>query len=1098
MGTEMGRISNWLGKTARLAGCTGVTKICTPPHQLWLAGCTFRIPSILNVSSMKKTSCLLLFLFTAWASWAQPAKKALPAAPAPSLADQLKGLQWRNLGPTRGGRSVACSGVPGQPFTYYMGSTGGGVWKTEDAGITWRNISDGFFKTGSVGAIAVAESDPNVIYVGMGEHAPRGVMTSAGDGIYKSTDAGKTWKHLGLEKTLHIAAIRIHPQNPDVVYVAAQGAIHGPSADRGIYKTTDGGTTWQRIFFVDENTGCADLSMDMTNPRILYAGMWDHRRLPWVVRSGGPGSGLYKSTDGGASWQRMTKGLPEKMGKVAVDVSRANPNRVYANIESEDGKGGVYRSDDGGDSWTQTTKARVTVARAWYYIEIFADPQQENTVYVLNAPALKSIDGGKTFSNLATPHGDNHWLWIDPANSQRMINANDGGANISFNGGASWSTQQNQPTAQFYRVITDNLFPYNLYAGQQDNTAVIVPSKSPLGGVDWQQWTMGPGGESAFLAFDPNNPNKVYGGSYQGNIEVMDRRLTSTKDIMASPTIGLAVVPKKQAYRFNWNAPIVADPFDPTIMYHAGNKVLKTTDGGQQWQEISGDLTRNDSTKQGDGGAPYTNEGAGGEVYNTIAYLACSPRTRGELWAGSDDGLVHLTRDGGATWQNVTPTGLGETLINSIEVSPHTPGKAIIASTAYKFNDFSPAVFITYDYGKNWKKVVQGMESTDFCRVVREDPVRKGLLYAGTERGLYISFDDGSQWQRLQLNLPVVAINDLTIRDNDLVAATSGRAFWILDDLGPLQQIGNNLPEKVTMFTAKPTVRSGWGGSARGGVGTNPPEGVLLYYYLPAKADSNLQLTIRDAGGRLIRHYSSQKDESEISGYPGGPQPEALLPADKGLQRFNWDLRHESLPGVKGQFLNADYRGAAVPPGSYTVTLRYHSDSSTATIRVLPDPRMAPQADAFAEQYSLCSSIDNTVREMHNDVNRMRTVKKQVEDLNALLKEKPEADTLVKTGKALSAKIASWEKNIITTQQETFQDVINYYNRLSAEMLDLRGRMENAQQPRVPEGHKKIYRQLMNEWQAYKAELEKIIQQDVPAFNKLYREKQLPALLFPQ
>lgn len=1050
---------------------------------------------------MRKTVLFAASMLAAVFAIGQQANSKTKSAPKDSmvLADHLKGMLWRNLGPTRGGRSVTSTGVVGQPFTYYMGSTGGGVWKTEDGGISWNNISDGFFKTGSIGAISVSESDPNVVYVGTGEHAVRGVMTSAGDGMYKSTDAGKTWKRMGLDKTMHIAAIRIHPSNPDVVYVAAQGAVHGPSADRGIYKTTNGGLNWQRVFFVNENTGCSDLSMDMRNPSILYAGMWEHRRYPWVVSSGGPGSGLYKSTDGGVTWTKLKNGLPEKMGKVAIDVSRANPNRVFTNIESEGTKGGVYRSDDGGSTWTQTSKARVTVARAWYYIEIFADPQNENTVYVLNAPALKSVDGGKTFSPLPTPHGDNHWLWIDPQNNQRMINSNDGGANISFNGGSSWSTQQNQPTAQFYRVIADKQFPYSLYAGQQDNTSVIIPSRSPFGGIDWQQWTTGPGGESAFVAFDPNNPTKVFGGSYQGNIEVLDRKLTATKDIMASPTIGLAVVPKKQVYRFNWNAPIVADPFDPSIIYHGGNKVLKSTNGGQSWTEMSQDLTRNDTAKQGDGGIPYTNEGAGGEVYNTLAYLACSPITKGEIWTGSDDGLLYLTRDGGASWQNVTPAGLEETLINSIEVSPHTPGKAIIATTRYKFNDFSPAVFITYDYGKSWKKINTGFESNDFCRVVREDPVRKGLLYAGNERGFYISTNDGDNWQKLQLNLPVVPINDLTIRDNDLIAATSGRAFWILDDLSPLQQWTNAVPAKPVLYGSKATVKTGWGGSSKPTVGANPPEGAGLYYYLPVTNDSiDLQLSIKDVKGNLIRTYSSKKDEQEIAGYPGGPQGEPLLPADKGLNRFNWDLRHESLPGVKGQFLNANYQGSSVPPGDYTVQLKVNNDSSSVTIKVLADPRTAPQPDAFAEQYQLSSSIDEAVRTMHNDVNRMRAVKKQVDDLNALLKDRPEGDTLIKTSKALANKIATWEKKIITTQQETFQDVINYYNRLSAEMLDLRGRMENAQFPKVPDGHKNVYTQLMNEWKGYKAELEQIINNDLPAFNKLYQEKQIPALILPK
>lgn len=1038
---------------------------------------------------------------------AQPGKKVKTTAPAATAAPQpgpsaaqLKGLQWRNLGPTRGGRSVACAGVPGQPLTYYMGSTGGGVWKTEDAGNSWENISDGFFKTGSVGAIAVSESDPNVVYVGMGEHAVRGVMTSAGDGVYKSTDAGKTWRHLGLEKTLHIAAIRVHPANPDIVWVAAQGAVHGPSADRGIYLSTDGGSTWQRTLYVDDNTGCADLSLDMRNPRILYAAMWDHRRLPWKVISGGPGSGLYKSTDGGRTWQKLQNGLPAALGKAAIDVSRANPQRVYANIEAEGDKGGVYRSDDGGNSWQQTNKTRVTVARAWYYIEIFADPQQEDLVYVLNAPALKSIDGGRTFSNLPTPHGDNHWLWIDPQNNQRMINSNDGGANISFNGGKSWSTQQNQPTAQFYRVITDNRYPYHLYAGQQDNTAVIVPSASPMGEVDWQQWTFGPGGESAFLAFDPNNPQKVYGGSYQGNIEVLDRDLQSTKDIMASPTIGLAVPPAKQAYRFNWNAPIVADPFEPRTIWHAGNKVLRSTDGGQSWTAISPDLTRNDSTKHGDGGGPYTNEGAGGEVYNTIAYLAASKITRGEWWSGSDDGLVYLTRDGGSTWTNVTPPGAGETLINSIEVSTHQPGKAWVVATRYKFNDFSPAVYLTTDYGSSWQLVTTGMAANDFCRVVREDSKRPGLLYAGNERGMYLSYDDGKNWQPFQLNLPVVAITDLAVKDNDLVAATSGRAFWILDDVTPLRQMGGAVPARPTLFSSGAAIRNGWPGRSRPALGANPPEGATLYYYLPAKADSaTLEIVIKDAAGKTLRRYSSKKDENEVAGYPGGPATAPLLATAAGLHRISWDLRQHSLPGVKGQFLNADYRGAVMPPGQYQVVLRLGADSAVSQLRILPSPLLKTNwQTAFDEQYRLANAIDEAVTSMHTQVARLRSAKKQLEELPTLLKQDQGKKTLLEAAAQLAKKIDTWQQQIITTRQETFQDVINFYNQLSAEMLDLRGRMENATQPQVPAGHQQRLGQLMATWEQHRSQLQQLLENDIPAFNRQYKEAALPYVLLPQ
>ncbi|NNF81265.1 MAG: glycosyl hydrolase, partial [Flavobacteriaceae bacterium] len=546
-------------------------------------------------------------------------RKSKSVKPAIVLHDSMfNGLKWRNIGPFRGGRSVASTGVVGQPHTYYMGSTGGGVWKTTDDGITWRNISDGFFKTGTVGAISVSESDPNVIYVGMGEHAARGVMTSMGDGMYKSTDTGKTWKHIGLDESRHISDVIIHPDNPDVVYVSVQGAQYGPSNQRGVYRSMDGGKNWERVLFVNDRTGASSITMDMTNPRILYAAMWQHQRFPWTMESGGEHSGLYKSVDGGTTWKPMKKGIPDAFGKTGISVSRANPDRVFAVIEAEGKKGGVYRSDDAGKSWRQVNSNRVNIARSWYYMEIFADPQDENIVYVLNAPVMKSIDGGRSFQNVSVPHGDNHHLWINPENNQIMINSNDGGANISHNGGKSWSTQQNQPTAQFYRVITDNLVPYNVYGGQQDNSAIAIASRTNDFGIDWKDWYSVAGCESAFLAFDPDNPEFVYGGCYQGIIEKWVAESREGKPIKEYPELGLSIEPKDFKYRYNWNAPIISSPHDRNTIYHAGNVVFKTTNGGQSWNVVSPDLTRNEKDIQGPGGGPYTNEAAGGENYNTI------------------------------------------------------------------------------------------------------------------------------------------------------------------------------------------------------------------------------------------------------------------------------------------------------------------------------------------------------------------------------------------------------------------------------------------------------------------------------------------------
>ncbi|MCB0686775.1 MAG: glycosyl hydrolase, partial [Saprospiraceae bacterium] len=704
-------------------------------------------------------------------------------------ADYFKPVKWRCIGPFRGGRSVCATGVPGDQLIYYMGTTGGGLWKTEDAGHTWNNISDGFFKTGSVGAVAVAPSDVNVVYCGMGEHAPRGVMTSHGDGLYKSTDAGKTWTQMGLEETRHIARIRVHPSNPDIVYVAAQGALYGKNEDRGIYKSEDGGATWRKVLYVDDHTGCSELAMDANNPRILYATMWEHGRLPWKVISGGPGSGVYKSEDAGETWTKIEKGLPKELGKMAIAVSPANSAKVYAVIESDSEKeqGGLYVSEDGGKSWSKRSSDHRLVQRAWYYIEVFADPQNENMVYVMSAPALRSIDGGKTWERLSGTHGDFHDLWINPDNPKNMVIANDGGAAVTFNRGESWSPQDNMPTAQFYRINVDNHVPYRIYGGQQDNTSVRISSQN-MGGysISERDWSYSAGGESAYLAFDPDNPRYVWGGSYLGTIDVLDVESHASTNVMAAPIQYLGKETKDMRYRYNWNAPILWSA--PNTYYHGAQYVLRTEDNGRTWEEVSPDLTRNEIEKQGKGGGPYTNEAVGAENYGTISYMIESPTEHGVIWVGSDDGLVHLTRDACKTWTNVTPKGLEECLINAIDVSVHDPATAYIATTRYKFNDHTPSIYKTNDYGKTWKNISKGIPAGYFTRVVREDKDQKGLLYCGTEKGVFVSWNDGESWQPLQLNLPVTPITDLWVHQGNLIAATSGRAFWILDDLSLLHQ----------------------------------------------------------------------------------------------------------------------------------------------------------------------------------------------------------------------------------------------------------------------------------------------------------------------
>lgn len=1014
------------------------------------------------------------------------------------VATAFKELKFRNIGPFRGGRSVAVAGVPGDPQTYFMGSTGGGIWKTTDAGITWSNISDGQLKTGSVGAIAVAPSDVNVIYAGMGEHAVRGVMTSHGDGVYKSVDAGKTWKHIGLSKSRHISEIRIHPDNPEVVYIAVQGAVHGDSPDRGVYKSTDGGQEWHKILYVDETTGAADLTMDVHNPRILFASMWDHRRYPWQVRSGGPGSAIYKSTDAGESWKKVEGGLPEKIGKSSVDISPANPLVVYANIESEGDKGGVYRSDDGGKKWSQTSKDRITVARAWYYIEIFADPVDEHTVYVLNAPVLKSIDGGKSFVSVSNPHGDQHHLWINPDNAENIILANDGGACITFNGGDSWSSQQNQPTSQFYRVITDRRFPYHVYGGQQDNSSVITTSRTLGAGIGWKDWISGPGCESAFMAFDPDNPTEIFGGCYQGNIEVMNLQTGESRDIMAYPVAGLGWIPSDMKYRFNWNAPIVADIQDPKTIYHAGNVVLRTVDGGLSWTEISPDLTRNDKSKQVAGGAPYTSEGAGGEVYNTIAYLELSPHDAGVIWTGSDCGLVHVTRDRGARWNNVTPKNLGEVLINSIDVSPHDPGTAYVAATGYKFNDFSPMVFVTKDYGKNWKKIINGIADESFVRVVREDEKVPGILYAGTETGLYISFNSGTEWHPFQLNLPVCPINDLTFADNDLVVATAGRSFWILDDLGAIQQSRGKLAGQVQLFQPKDSYRVPGSGRFRPGqlFGQNPAAGVTLDYYLPEAADSSdVVISIYSADGNLINTFSNKKDK-HFESYTGGPSVPSLVPVKKGVNRFSWNMRRADIPGVKDVFLLGNYNGALVPPGTYTVRLVIDGEEKETTANLVADPRVKASPEDYMAQYKMLISLETMVKDVQQTVIDMRAVKSQLTKMKDLLASVEAGEALGKSAKSLIDKIDSWEQKIIQPKQKTFQDVINFPNKLNAEIVNLMGRIA-SHDPKVSDGARQRLMDLQKEYEAVKTEWKSLREGDLASFNAAYKAAGLDVIHYP-
>ncbi len=1045
---------------------------------------------------MKRLNILLVLVLTVPLTLQSQRRKKKASAPTIEVRDSMfHGLKWRNIGPFRGGRSVASSGVVGQPGTYYMGTVGGGIWKTTDDGLNWKNISDGFLKTGTVGSIAVSESDPNVVVAGMGEHAARGVMTSMGDGVYKSTDAGKTWKHIGLDKSRHISDVIIHPTNPDIMFVAAQGAQYGPSDERGIYRSTDGGDSWERTLFVNNTTGASDLSMDMKNPSILYAAMWQHRRYPWIMESGGASSGLYKSTDGGVSWDKMKTGLPKEFGKAGISVSRANNEVVFAVIEAEGTKGGVYKSTNAGKKWAQVNKDRINIARSWYYMEIVADTQNENIVYVLNAPVTKSIDGGKSFKPLPTPHGDNHHLWIDPNNNQRMINSNDGGSNVSNNGGISWSTQTNQNTAQFYRVITDNLVPYNVYGGQQDNSTVAIASRTNDAGIDWKDWYAVAGGESAFLAFDPDDPQIIYGGTYQGNLDKWDASSRESKPIKEYPELGLSIAPKDSKYRYNWNAPVITSPHDRKTIYHAGNIVFKSTDEGQSWETVSPDLTKNEVDKHGPGGGPYTNEAAGGENYNTISYLVESKHEKGVLWAGSDDGLLHLTRDGGQNWSNVTPPNIADGIVNSIDISHHDPATAYVVVMRYKSMDLRSHIFRTTDYGRSWTRIVNGINGEHtFTRVVRADPKRKGLLYAGTETGLFISLDDGQNWQPFQLNLPVVPINDLVIQDNDLVAATAGRSFWILDDLGALQNIAApKAPLKI--FKPKDTYLI-FGGSSnrpRPGLGQNPKQGVTIDYYLDKPGDSaKLSLEILK-DGKLIRTYSNKK-QKDFKTWPGGPSKPQLLPAKKGYNRFTWNFRKEDLPAIDKVFVFGGHTGSTAGPGEFTLKLTLNKLTSETKATVLPNPKIKATAEDYETQQGLLDAIERTLKTIHLSVNEMRSAKKQLQSYKKLLKDNDSAKALLEKGDTLLERITSWEENLIQPKQKTFQDVINYNNKLNAQLIHLKGYVDSAE-PKVTKGAQERWADLQKDWQVYENERSAIIEEEMSAYNSLYKELGLPALI---
>jgi photosystem II stability/assembly factor-like uncharacterized protein len=930
----------------------------------------------------------------------------------------------------------------------------------------------------------------------MGEACIRPVMTSHGDGVYKSMDAGDTWSHIGLENSRTISQVIIHPKNADLVYVAVQGDQYKDSKERGIFRSKDGGENWEKVLYENENSGASGLSMDQNNPRILYASFWDHQRKPWQMRSGGEGSGIYKSIDGGDTWNKLTKGLPEKMGKTDVSVSGANPKVVYVIAEAE--KGGLFRSNDGGKNFKRVNSDRLLIARSWYYIHVFADPQDENVVYVLNAPFMKSTDGGKSFNKVSVPHGDNHGLWINPNNNKNMINANDGGANISFNGGKSWSTQKNQPTAQFYRVITDNRFPYYVYGGQQDNSSVAIPSATSGRGIDWSDWYRAAGCESAYLAFDPDNPVDVYGGCYQGLIQKLNVMTKKSRSIMAYEYLGLGSVAKDQKFRFNWNAPIIASPHDSEIIYHAGNVVFRTQDGGDSWDIISPDLTRNEIEKQDMGSIPFTNEAAGGEVYNTIMYLAESPHEPGLLWAGSDDGLVHITKDGGDNWKNVTPKGMDEGIVNAIDISPHNPGTAYVAFTRYKFGDITPYIYKTTNYGKSWTLKIKGIEKDAFVRVVREDPTKENLLYAGTETGLYISINGGKSWETFQLNLPIVPITDLTIRNNNLIASTQGRSFWILDDLTMIHQYKpNDMKKDFHLFTPRTTFRTSGGNEESKLVGQNPPTGVVLQYHIAheIEKESIVKMEFLDDNENIIRTITNQKSKSAKTF--GGSYNPVKIPAKKGMNRFVWNFRIDDIKLVPDVSFFGGYSGYRVGPGQYSVRLTMGEESTTQSFKIQQDPRIDIRNRDQNEHQSLMADLYSQINDLHSSIVKARSIRSQIQKMNERLKEKDAVQDLIQSGESAIEAIDNWEGNVVQTKMETFQDVVNFLNRLNAHMLNLLSTIDGSDPP-LTQGQRQRYADLSEEWESYKKKLNQIMNNEISEFNRLYKKEDLPAVIIPE
>lgn len=984
----------------------------------------------MKLNHLKNSTFLLLLLCISQITFAQKRKQKSTTDQYPEAL--YSSMQYRLIGPFRGGRSAAVTGVPNKPNLFYFGATGGGVWKTEDGGRSWGNISDGFFG-GSIGAIEVAQSDPNIIYVGGGEKTLRGNVSS-GYGIWKTEDGGKTWTSAGLSKSRHIPRIKIHPKNPNIIYAAVLGNIYKPTEERGVYKSTDGGTTWRKTLFVNSSAGAVDLTLDPNNPRVLYASTWRAKRTPYSLSSGGDGSALWKSTDSGESWTEISKneGFPkDTLGIIGVTVSPKNSERVWAIVENKE-KGGLYRSDDGGKKWTQVNAERKLRQRAWYYTRLYADTEDVNTVYVLNVQYHKSTDGGKAFSTFNAPHGDHHDLWIAPENPKRMIIGDDGGAQITYDGGDTWSTYNNQPTAQFYRVTTDNAFPYRIYAAQQDNSTIRINHRSDGRSISDNDWEETAGGESAHIAVDPTNNDIVYGGSYGGFLTRKNHKTGTTRAINVWPDNPMGYGADGMKYRFQWNFPILFSKHNPKKLYTFSNHVHVTENEGQSWKLLSDDLTRNDPSKLVSSGGPITQDNTSVEYYCTIFAANESPLKEGLLWVGSDDGLIHVSKNGGETWENVTPKNMPEwSMVNSIEPSAFNEGTCYVAATKYKLGDFAPYLYKTTDYGQTWTKITNGINNEHFTRVVREDPKQKGLLYAGTETGMYISFNDGASWKPFQLNLPIVPITDLTIKNDNLIVATQGRSLWILDDLSVLHQLNENT-KNVTSILYKPkdTYRTKGGSSSRPSklAGSNHPNGVITHFYLnKLEEKDSVKLIYFNKKGDTLATYSNKAKEKDNK-----------LKVKEGGNTFVWDTRGKGAEKLKGMiFWWASFNGPKAVPGDYNVQLVVNGATQSKDFTIVPDPRAEASVADMQKQYNFITEVNATVNKAHASIKKMRKITAQLAAFEKQYKDTKATKELVEKAKAMREKLENIEKELYQTKNRSNQDPLNFPIKLTNKLAHI-------------------------------------------------------------